>query len=191
MYENFTDRSRKVMDLAHEAALRLKHEYIGTEHILLGLVKEGTGPAVAKFKNLNVKLIKIRFEIEKLIRSGPTKVTQKKLPHTSRAQKVLEYATQEAGEQQHDFVYTDDIVIGLLREKDGLAANVLNKILNLEIEDIHAQATTFKKRRRLNIVPSFSYFTNLVPGIELSSQTRTLGVRNAKLAFVAGGRLAG
>ena len=135
MYENFTDRSRKVMELAYEAALRLKHEYIGTEHVLLGLVKERTGPAVNKFKNLNIDLIKIRFEVEKLVRSGPVKVTQKKLPCTPRAEMVLEYAKQEASDQQHDQVYTDHIVIGLLREKDGVAGHVLNKILKLEIED--------------------------------------------------------
>src|SRR5437763_2371532 len=75
MYERFTDRARKVMQLANQEAQRLNHEYIGTEHILLGLVKEGSGVAANVLKNLNVDLRKVRLEVEKLVQSGPDMVT--------------------------------------------------------------------------------------------------------------------
>ena len=96
MYERFTDRARKVMQLANREAQRFNHEYIGTEHILLGLVKEGSGVAVAVLQNLGVDPRKIRLEIEKLIQSGPEIVTMGTLPQTPRAKKVIEYAMEEA-----------------------------------------------------------------------------------------------
>ena len=87
MYERFTDRARKVMQLANQEAQRFNHEYIGTEHILLGLVKEGSGVAANVLKNLDVDLRKIRLEVEKLVQSGPEMVTMGKLPQTPRAKK--------------------------------------------------------------------------------------------------------
>ena len=88
MYERFTDRARKVMQLANQEAQRFNHEYIGTEHILLGLVKEGSGVAANVLKNLEVDLRKIRLEVEKLVQSGPEMVTVGKLPQTPRAKKA-------------------------------------------------------------------------------------------------------
>ena len=96
MYERFTDRARKVMQLANQEAQRFNHEYIGTEHILLGLVKEGSGVAANVLKNLDVDLRKIRLEVEKLVQSGPEMVTMGKLPQTPRAKKVIEYSMEEA-----------------------------------------------------------------------------------------------
>ena len=90
MYERFTDRARKVMQLANQEAQRFNHEYIGTEHMLLGLVKEGTGVAANVLKNLDVDLRKIRLEVEKLVQSGPEMITMGKLPQTPRAKKVIE-----------------------------------------------------------------------------------------------------
>ena len=92
MYERFTDRARKVMQLANQEAQRFNHEYIGTEHILLGLIKEGSGVAANVLKNLDVDLRKIRLEVEKLVQSGPDMVTMGKLPQTPRAKKVIEYS---------------------------------------------------------------------------------------------------
>src|SRR5262249_52739625 len=80
MYERFTDRARKVMQLANQEAQRFNHEYIGTEHILLGLVKEGTGVAANVLKNLDIDLRKIRLEVEKIVQAGPDMVTMGKLP---------------------------------------------------------------------------------------------------------------
>src|SRR5688572_32354676 len=99
MYERFTDRARKVMQLANQEAQRFNHEYIGTEHVLLGLIKEGSGVAANVLKNLDVDLRKIRLEVEKLVQSGPDMVTMGKLPQTPRAKKVIEYAIEEARNQ--------------------------------------------------------------------------------------------
>src|SRR5947209_19084666 len=96
VYERFTDRARKVMQLANQEAQRFNHEYIGTEHILLGLVKEGSGTGAQVLRNLDIDLRKIRSEIGKIVQPGPEKVTMGKMPQTPRAKKVIEYAIEEA-----------------------------------------------------------------------------------------------
>src|SRR4051812_29970482 len=106
MYERFTDRARKVMQLANQEAQRFNHDYIGTEHILLGLVKQGSGVAANVPKTLDVDLRKVRLEVEKLVQSGPDMVTMGKLPQTPRAKKVIEYAIEEARTLSHDSVGT-------------------------------------------------------------------------------------
>jgi ATP-dependent Clp protease ATP-binding subunit ClpC len=125
MFERFTDRARKVMALANQEAQRFNHEYIGTEHILLGLVKEGSGVGANVLKNLDVDLRKVRLEVEKLVKSGPDMVTMGKLPQTPRAKKVIEYAIEEARNLNHNYVGTEHLLLGLLREHDGVAAQVL------------------------------------------------------------------
>jgi ATP-dependent Clp protease ATP-binding subunit ClpC len=135
MYERFTDRARKVMQLANQEAQRFNHEYIGTEHMLLGLVKEGTGVAANVLKNLDVDLRKIRLEVEKLVQSGPEMITMGKLPQTPRAKKVIEYSMEEARNLNHNFVGTEHILLGLLREQEGVAAQVLMN-LGLKLEDV-------------------------------------------------------
>src|SRR6266487_933347 len=104
MYERFTDRARKVMQLANQEAQRLHHEYIGTEHILLGLVKEGSGVAANVLKNLDVDLHKIRLEIEKLVQPSLEVGMPGKMPQTPRAKKVIEYAIEEARNLDHNYV---------------------------------------------------------------------------------------
>ena len=135
MYERFTDRARKVMQLANQEAQRFNHEYIGTEHILLGLVKEGSGVAANVLKNLEVDLRKIRMEVEKIVQSGPDMVTMGKLPQTPRAKKVIEYAMEEAKNLNHNYVGTEHLLLGLLREQEGVAAQVLMN-LGLKLEDV-------------------------------------------------------
>jgi ATP-dependent Clp protease ATP-binding subunit ClpC len=135
MYERFTDRARKVMQLANQEAQRFNHEYIGTEHMLLGLVKEGTGVAANVLKNLDVDLRKIRLEVEKLVQSGPEMITMGKLPQTPRAKKVIEYSMEEARNLNHNFVGTEHILLGLLREQEGVAAQVLMN-LGLKLEEV-------------------------------------------------------
>ena len=95
MFERFTDRARKVMSLAQQEAQRFNHEYIGTEHVLLGLVKEGSGVGANVLKRLSIDLRKVRIEVEKLVKAGPEMVTLGKLPLTPRAKKVIEYAIDE------------------------------------------------------------------------------------------------
>ena len=138
MYERFTDRARKVMQLANQEAQRLNHEYIGTEHVLLGLVKEGSGVAANVLKNLDIDLRKIRLEIEKLVQSGPDMVTMGKLPQTPRAKKVLEYSMEEARNLNHNYVGTEHLLLGLLREQEGVAAQVLMN-LGLKLEDVREE----------------------------------------------------
>jgi len=138
MYERFTDRARKVMQLANQEAQRFNHEYIGTEHILLGLVKEGSGVAANVLKNLEVDLRKIRLEVEKLVQSGPEMVTVGKLPQTPRAKKVIEYSMEEARNLNHSYVGTEHILLGLLREQEGVAAQVLMN-LGLKLDDVREE----------------------------------------------------
>jgi len=123
------------MQLANQEAQRFNHEYIGTEHILLGLIKEGSGVAANVLKNLDVDLRKIRLEVEKLVQSGPDMVTMGKLPQTPRAKKVIEYSMEEARNLNHNYVGTEHILLGLLREQEGVAAQVLMN-LGLKLEEV-------------------------------------------------------
>jgi ATP-dependent Clp protease ATP-binding subunit ClpA len=138
MYECFTDRARKVLKLANEEARRAHHEYIGTEHLLLGLVKEGTGVAAQTLMNLDVDLLKIRSEIEKVIQPGPNRIALGKRPQTPRAKKVIQYSIEEARHLNHNYVGTEHLLLGLLREQEGLAAQVLLN-LGLNLEDVRAE----------------------------------------------------
>jgi ATP-dependent Clp protease ATP-binding subunit ClpC len=138
MFERFTDRARKVMALANQEAQRFNHEYIGTEHILLGLVKEGSGVGANVLKALEVDLRKVRLEVEKLVKQGPEMVTMGKLPQTPRAKKVIEYAIEEARNLNHNYVGTEHLLLGLLREHDGVAAQVLRN-LGLKLEEVREE----------------------------------------------------
>ena len=138
MFERFTDRARKVMALANQEAQRLNHEYIGTEHILLGLVKEGSGVGANVLRNLDVDLRRVRLEVEKLVKAGPEMVTMGRLPQTPRAKKVIEYAIEEARNLNHNYVGTEHLLLGLLREHDGVAAQVLMN-LGLKLEEVREE----------------------------------------------------
>ena len=138
MFERFTDRARKVMALANQEAQRFNHEYIGTEHILLGLVKEGSGVGATVLKNLDVDIKKLRLAIEKRVKSGPDMVTMGKLPQTPRAKKVIEYAIEEARALNHNYVGTEHVLLGLLRETEGIAAQVLMD-MDMKLEDVRQE----------------------------------------------------
>jgi ATP-dependent Clp protease ATP-binding subunit ClpA len=140
MYERFTDRARKVMELANQAAQRLHHEYIGTEHVLLGLVKEGSGVAASVLKNLGVDRRKVREEVERIVQRGVggDQVVTGRLPHTPRAKKMIEYAIEEARGLNHNYVGTEHLLLGLLREQEGIGAQVLMN-LGLKLEDVRRE----------------------------------------------------
>ncbi|MBA3559378.1 MAG: ATP-dependent Clp protease ATP-binding subunit [Gemmatimonadaceae bacterium] len=131
---NFTERVRKVLAMAREEAARLHHEYVGTEHILLGLIREGEGVAAAVLQNLSIDLDEIQQKIEEQVKKGKaTQATGPDLPYTSRAKKVLELAMNEARELNHSYVGTEHLLLGLLREEKGIAAQVLTDIgVNLD-----------------------------------------------------------
>ena len=131
---NFTERVRKVLAMAREEAARLHHEYVGTEHILLGLIREGEGVAAAVLNNLSVDLEEIQQKIEDTVKKGKAaQASGPDLPYTSRAKKVLELAMGEARELNHSYVGTEHLLLGLLREEKGIAAQVLTEAgVNLE-----------------------------------------------------------
>lgn len=135
MYERFTDRARKVMQFANQEAQRFKQEYIGTEHILLGLIIEGQGVAANVLKNLNVRLSKIRLEIEKLVQNKPASLVSGITPQ---AKKVIEHAIEEARCLDHNYVGTEHLLLGLLREESGVAAQVLRN-QGLELEKVRKE----------------------------------------------------
>jgi ATP-dependent Clp protease ATP-binding subunit ClpC len=136
---NFTERVRKVLAMAREEAARLHHEYVGTEHILLGLIREGEGVAAAVLQSLSVDLEEIQQNIEKTVNKGKGgQGTGPDLPYTSRAKKVLELAMSEARELNHSYVGTEHLLLGLLREEKGIAAQVLTDA-NVNLEAARAE----------------------------------------------------
>ncbi|MCR4316034.1 MAG: ATP-dependent Clp protease ATP-binding subunit [Planctomycetes bacterium] len=138
MFERFTDRARKVMGLARQEAQKLNHEYIGTEHILLGLVQEGSGVAAHVLKRLDVDLAKIRSEIENLVETGQNFAPMGQLPFTPTAKRVLELSFEEANSLNHNYIGTEHLLLGLLREPEGVAAKVLIN-LNLKLDDVREE----------------------------------------------------
>jgi len=125
MFNRFTERARKVLVLAKEEARRFSHDYIGTEHILLGLIREGDGVACAVLQNLGIDLERGRLEVEKLISPGSSTSVMGDIPFTPRAKKALELATEEARTLGHNYIGTEHILLGLIREGEGVAYQVL------------------------------------------------------------------
>lgn len=125
MYERFTDRARKVMQLSATEARRFNHEYIGTEHILLGLIAEGGGVQAVIITNLGHKLDDVKAAVEKRLNPGPSPMTLEKIPLTPRAAKVIELAKEDAQDCQYKYVGTEHLLIACAREKDGVASQVL------------------------------------------------------------------
>lgn len=125
MFECFTDRARKVMQLANQEAQRLNRDFVGTEHILLGIVKEGTGVAANVLKNLDIDLDKVRSEVESMSASDPHKVVMSRLPLDPQVKMLLEAAIKAAKELGHNYVGTEHVLLGLLWFGEGLAAQIL------------------------------------------------------------------
>ena len=131
MFNRFTERARKVIILAKEEARRFNHDYIGTEHILLGLVREGEGVAATVLQKMGVSLENIRIEVEKLVQPGPTTQIIGDIPFTPRAKKALELSAEEARSLGHNYIGTEHLLLGLIREGEGIASQVL---LNLGLD---------------------------------------------------------
>ncbi len=138
MNYNFTERVRKVLSMARQEAIRLQHDYVGTEHVLLGLIREGEGVATRVLGNLNVDLDQIHERVDESVRSGKATIALGELPYTNPAKKVLEFAMAEARELNHSYVGTEHLLLGLLRESNGVAAQVLNS-LGVTIDDARAE----------------------------------------------------
>ena len=124
MFERFTGRARRVIDLTQEEARRLNHDYIGTEHILLGLLREDEGVAARALESLGISLDAVRQQVEEIIGQG-RRTPPRDIPYTPRAKKVLELSLREALQLGHNYIGTEHILLGLIREGDGVAAHVL------------------------------------------------------------------
>ncbi|MBU0633669.1 MAG: ATP-dependent Clp protease ATP-binding subunit [Candidatus Omnitrophica bacterium] len=135
MFDRFTERARKVILLAKEEAKRFNHDYIGTEHILLGLIKEGEGVAAAVLQNLGLNLDMIRLEVEKLVQAGPSTVTSGDIPFTPKAKRVIEMSMDEAKGLGHNYIGTEHLLLGLIKEGEGVSSQVLMN-LGLDLEKV-------------------------------------------------------
>src|ERR671914_788127 len=124
MFERFTERARQVVVLAQEEARTLKHNYIGTEHILLGLLREEEGLAARVLESLDITVERVRSQVVRIVGSGE-EVTAGQIPFTPRAKKVLELALREALSLGHNYIGTEHILLGLVRENEGVAARIL------------------------------------------------------------------
>jgi ATP-dependent Clp protease ATP-binding subunit ClpC len=128
MSNRFTERAQRVILIAQEEAKRLNHDYVGTEHLLLGLIALGEGVAAQVVANLGVDLRRVRAEIEKIVGTGDNVMLLGEIPFTPRAKKVLELAVEEAQNMGHNYVGTEHLLLGLIREEEGVAARVMENI---------------------------------------------------------------
>lgn len=142
MFDRFTDRAKKVMNLARQAAQSFNHEYFGEEHLLLGIIADGGGVAANVLMIIGVDLNEIRVEVEKLLKTGRTMSVCGQLPFTPRARKALEYALDEACNLGHDYIGTEHLLLGLVREYEGIAGQVLAS-LGVNYEDTKAEILKF------------------------------------------------
>jgi ATP-dependent Clp protease ATP-binding subunit ClpC len=159
------------MQLSNQEAQRFNHEYIGTEHILLGLLKEGSGVAANVLKNLNVDLRKVRREVEKIIQSGPAMVVLGRLPQTPRAKKVIEFAIEEARSLNLDYVGTEHLLLGLVRETEGVGAQVLLNV-GVRLDDVRAETMRFLGQNG----PQSMVIDTKIPRINSPSQMANLTI---------------
>jgi len=165
---NFTERVRKVLAMSREESSALHHEYVGTEHILLGLLAEGEGVASAVMQSLHVDLDKAREDVLlHLKRGNPERTTGPDLPYTSRAKKVLELSMSEARDCNHSYVGTEHLLLGLLREERGIAAQVLT---NNGLTLARARAETLRILGNPDVAGDASRFSDYPPG---RSETRS------------------
>ncbi len=172
MNSNFTDRVRKVLSMAREEATRLHHDYVGTEHILLGLIREGEGVAAAILTNLNADLDELRERIEERVELGKSDMTADEVPYTTRAKKVLEFSVAEARSLKHSYVGTEHLLLGLLREEKGVAAQVLDdvgvtidvarnetiRLLGGELSSMESGGQTSKTSDKKSKTPALDHF---------------------------------
>src|SRR5476649_516253 len=135
---NFTPRAQQVLALARKEADRFNHNFLGTEHLLIGLIKLGQGVAVNVIQKMGLDLETVRMEVEKQVGTGPDQKMIGNIPYTPRVKKVLALAAKEAKSLNHTYVGTEHILLGLLREGEGVAARVL-KNLNVNIELTHQE----------------------------------------------------
>ena len=181
MFNRFTERARKVLVLAKEEARRFNHDYIGTEHILLGLIREGEGVACAVLQNLGIDLNRLRRELERLISPGGITMVRGDLPFTPRAKKALELAAEEARNLGHNYIGTEHILLGLLREEEGLAAQVLYG-LGVDLEKVKEEIASLLGGSSHQTSPT----TSKTPALDSFGRDLTRLAKEGKLDPVIG-----
>lgn len=137
-FDRFTERARRVLSLAQEEAQRFQHNYIGTEHLLLGLIREGEGVGARVLRNMGVDLADVRQSVEKIIGRGDRVVLGGEIGLTPRAKKVMELAVDEARRMEHHYIGTEHLLLGLVREGEGIAAGVLEN-LGVDLERVRRE----------------------------------------------------
>lgn len=152
MFDKFTNRAKQVIKLAKKEAQRLNHNYLGTEHVLLGLLKLGQGVAVNVLRNLNIDFETVRAEVEKLVGYGPEIQVYGDPALTGRVKKVFEYANEEAANLNHNYVGTEHLLLGLLRQTDGVAAQVLEN-LNVNLKEVRKEVLKELETFNLQLPP--------------------------------------
>lgn len=135
MFDRFTDNAKKCMNLARQEAQRLHHEYLGTEHLLLGVIRVGDCAATGLLRRRGVDLDRVRLEVEKLVRSGPAAPAAQQLPFTPGAKKVLEHSMGEAANLGHNYIGTEHVLLGLIKQGEGIAAKALSAF-DVRLEDV-------------------------------------------------------
>lgn len=152
MFDKFTNRAKQVIKLAKKEAQRLNHNYLGTEHVLLGLLKLGQGVAVNVLRNLNIDFETVRNEVEKLVGYGPEIQVFGDPALTGKVKKVFEYANEEAANLNHNYVGTEHLLLGLLRQTDGVAAQVLEN-LNVNLKEVRKEVLKELETFNLQLPP--------------------------------------
>ena len=171
-FEKFTERARKVLSLAQDEAQRFNHNYIGTEHLLLGLVREGDGVAAKVLANLGVELQKVRSAVEFIIGRGDRAVTEE-VGLTPRAKKVIELAVDEARRLNHHYIGTEHLLLGLVREGEGIAAGVLES-LGVNLEKVRTQTIQVLSQSGTSVAPATSAPMRIGPNGSVGSNMVTL-----------------
>jgi excisionase family DNA binding protein len=197
-FDRFTKRARAALTLAQEEARNLQHNYVGTEHLLLGLIREGGGVAGQVLNTLGADMQQLRQDIEKIIGHGDSEVTNANIPLTPRVKRAIELAVDEARQLRHQFLGTEHLLLGLMREGEGIAAHVL-KERGIDLERVRAETQRVLQQKEQGAIsetfqPAPEEAASLVPEGEqgvVCARCGTSNVRYFRYCFNCGGQLAG
>lgn len=178
MHDRFTDRARKALQMANQEAQRFNHEYVGTEHILLGLVKEGSGIAANVLKCLGADAKNVRQQVEKLIKCGPDMINMGKLPQTPGATKVIAHAVEVARKTGHNCVGTEHVLLGLVTDTTGVAWQVLQTL------GITAEAVTREVFNLLGYGPPETAKDTPPAAVGMRTRAGTIRIRDKLVSFL-------
>ena len=186
MFDKFTNRAKQVIKLAKKEAQRLNHNYLGTEHVLLGLLKLGQGVAVNVLRNLNIDFETVRAEVEKLVGFGPEIQVYGDPALTGKVKKVFEYANEEAANLSHNYVGTEHLLLGLLRQTDGVAAQVLEN-LNVNLKEVRKEVLKELETFNLQLPPTGAPPVGAGPGAKGQFEKGTKSISDKMPALKAYG----